>query len=129
MKIQYRKKRLNFSLVLGIAWLIISLLGIVTKDTISWINYSFLIISFLYLGTYFYEKNNQYITIVNGIISINKPFGKKINLIEIKQIKKFAGSYILKTDETELTINLQIIEPNSLSDLEAALEKLNVNPN
>ncbi|MFC6876473.1 hypothetical protein ACFQZF_07960 [Flavobacterium myungsuense] len=126
MKIQYRKKRLNFSLIFGILWLSISLLGIFTKENSSWTDYGFLIISFLYLGTYLYEKKNQYMTIENGVISVNKPFEKKINLTEIKQIKKFAGDYTLKTDKAELTINTHIIEPNSLSELDAVLEKLNV---
>jgi hypothetical protein len=54
------------------------------------------------------------LTIENGQIYVNKPFGKKISLTEIKQIKKFAGDYILKTDKTELTINTQIIDEKSL---------------
>ena len=57
---------------------------------------------------------------------MNSPFGKKLNLIEIKRIKKFAGDYILKTDEKELAINTQIINPSSLAELNAVLEKLNV---
>ena len=126
MKIRYTKKRLNHSLIFGILWLIISLLGIFTKESPYWTDYAFLIISFLYLGTYFYEKRNQYLTIENGLISVNQPFGKKIRLTEIKRIKKFAGAYILKTDKVELTINTQMIDPNSLADLNTELEKLNV---
>jgi len=57
---------------------------------------------------------------------VNGPFGKKLILTEIKRIKKFAGDYILKTDEKELTINTQIIDPNSLAELNAELKKLNV---
>ena len=129
MKIQYRKKRLNHSLIFGILWLTISLLGIFTKENPSWTDYGFLIISFLYLGTYLYEKKNQYLTIENGIISINQPFGKKINLTEIKRIKKFAGDYILKTDKTELTINTQVIDEKSLMELNKELEKLNLGMN
>jgi len=36
------------------------------------------------------------LTIENGIINVNGPFGKKLNLTEIKRIKKFAGDYIRK---------------------------------
>ena len=53
-------------------------------------------------------------------------WGKNINLTEIKQIKKFAGDYIFKTDNQDLIINTQIIDPNSLAELNAKLEKLNV---
>ncbi len=49
-----------------------------------------------------------------------------MNLTEIKQIKKFAGFYILKTDRKEFKINTQIIDPDSLAELNAELEKLNV---
>jgi hypothetical protein len=126
MKIQYSKKRHNFSLIYGVLFLTISLLGIFTRDNTSWTEYCFLIISLSYFGTYFYEKKNQYLTIENGVISVNKPFGKKVNLTEIKQIEKYAGDYTLKTDKTKLKINTQIIELNSLSELDAVLEKLNV---
>jgi hypothetical protein len=126
MKIRYTKRRLNHSLIFGTLWLIISLLGIFTKESPYWTDYAFLIISFFYLGTYFYEKRNQYLTIENGLISVNQPFGKKIRLTEIKRIKKFAGDYILKTDKAELTINTQMIDPNSLADLNTELEKLNM---
>ena len=51
---------------------------------------------------------------------------KKINLNEIKRIKKFAGEYILKTDSTELKINTDLIEEKSLSELNTVLENLNL---
>lgn len=57
---------------------------------------------------------------------MNGPLGKKLKLTEIKRIKKFAGDYILKTDKKELTINTQFIEPNSMVELNAELEKLNI---
>jgi len=105
------------------------LLGIFTKESPNWTDYAILIISFLYLGTYFYEKRNQYLTIKNGIISVNKPFGKKIRLTEIKRIKKFAGDYILKTEKMELTINTKMIDEKSLVELNRELEKLNLGLN
>jgi len=126
MKILYRKNRHNFNLIFGILFLSICLLRIFTRDNTSWSESCFLTIALTYFGTYFYEKKNQYLTIENGVISVNKPFGKKINLNEIKQIEKYAGDYTLKTDKTKLKINTQIIELNSLSELDAVLEKLNV---
>jgi len=56
----------------------------------------------------------------------NRPFGKKINLNDIKQIKNFAGDYIIKSEKDELTINTQIIDPNSLTELRTELDKLNI---
>lgn len=126
MKIKYSKRRLYYTLASGTIWLLYSLLGVFIGEDLSWKDYGFMIISFIYLGIYFYEKKNQYLTIANGIISINQPFGKKIKLAEIKQIKKFSGDYILKTDQTELIVNTEIIDEKSLTELNAELEKLNV---
>jgi hypothetical protein len=83
----------------------------------SWTKYGWLGISLMYITMYFYEYFNQYLTIENGIIKMNGLLGKKINLTEIKRIKNFTGDYILKTDKAELTINTQIIDPNSLAEL------------
>lgn len=80
----------------------------------------------LYVGTYFFENKKQYLTIENGIISKNHLLPKKINLNEIKQIKKFAEDYILKTDSTELRINTELIEENSLTELNTLLDNLYV---
>jgi hypothetical protein len=50
-----------------------------------------------------------------------------VHLSEIRTIEKYAGSYILKTDTKKLTIDTTIIAPNSLVELNAALEKLMLN--
>lgn len=54
---------------------------------------------------------------------------KKIELSKIKQIEKFAGEYILKTDKTELTINMKLIDTNSLTELNAVLDNLKIESN
>ena len=126
MKIEHKKKHLNVNLILGLVWLIWFFVGVFGKEEPNWTDYGWIVISILYLWLYFYQKNYKYLTIENGIINVNGPFGKKLNLSEIKRIKKFAGDYILKTDKNELTINTQIIDPNSLAELNTELEKLNV---
>jgi hypothetical protein len=126
MKIGYKKKHLNVNLILGLVWLIWFFVGIFGKEKPNWIDYGWIVISLIYLGLYFYQKKYKYLTIENGIINVNGPFGKKLNLTEIKRIKKFAGDYILKTEKKELTINTHIIDPKSLTELNAELEKLNV---
>ena len=126
MKIEYKKKHLNVNLILGLVWLIWFFVGVFGKEEPNWTDYGWIVISILYLWLYFYQNNYKYLTIENGIINVNGPFGKKLNLSEIKRIKKFAGDYILKTDKNELTINTQIIDPNSLAELNTELEKLNV---
>ena len=127
MRIRYKKRLLNIEF--NFRNYMVSLVlyfGVLRKKTLNWTDYGWIVISLMYLGMYFYQKNYNYLTIENGIIKVNGPFGKKLNLIEIKRIKKFAGDYILKTDEKELAINTQIINPSSLAELNAELEKLNV---
>ena len=126
MKIKYKPKHLNLNLIFGLFWLIWFFIGVFGKEEPNWTDYGWIVISLMYLGMYFYQKNYNYLSIENGIINVNGPFGKKLNLTEIKWIKKFAGDYILKTDEKELTINTQIINQSSLAELNAELEKLNV---
>ena len=99
---------------------------LIFDEELHWIDYGWILISLTYFGTYFYQKKYKYVSIENGILTVNGPFEKKLNLTEIKRIKKFAGDYIIKTDKKELTINTQIIESNSLAELNAELEKLNV---
>ena len=127
MKIRYKKKRLNYYLIFGILWLILGTAS-VTFESGTIFNYGYLLMGFLYLGTYFFENNKQYLTIENGVISKNQLIPKKINLDEIKQIKKFAGDYILKGNSTELRINTELIDQKSLLELNTFLEGLNLTP-
>lgn len=126
MKIDYKKKHLNVNLIFGIIWLLYGIIKVIDNEKLNWIDYGWFVLSAIYLGTFFYKKKEKYLTIENEVLRINSPFGKKINLTEIKRIKKFAGDYILKTDKMELTINTQIIDPNSLAALNTELAKLNV---
>jgi hypothetical protein len=126
MRIEYKKRHLNIFLILGIVMLAIGLLNLNYDRENRWTDYGQIVFAILYLLVFIYQKQNKYLTIKNGILKINGSFGKKVNLTEIKRIKKFGGDYILKTDKKELTINTQIIDPKSLTELNAELEKLNV---
>jgi hypothetical protein len=90
------------------------------------LNYGSLILGVLFFGKYYFMTNRQYLTIENGIISKNQLIPKKINLNEVKVIKKLSGDYILQTDSAELEIDTELIEENSLSELNALLKNLNL---
>jgi len=126
MKIQYTKKRLRFNLAFGVVWGILGLAGIFFEEEGNWGMYGYLVVSILYFGLYFYQRANQYLNISNGNIKLNDLFGKKIAFNDIIQIKKFAGDYIIKTKNKELTINTQIIDPESLEDLHKVLAKIDL---
>lgn len=82
--------------------------------------------SLIYLGIFLYRKKYYYLTIIKDNIRVNGLLGKELKLTEIKCIKKFAGDYIIKTDQKEIIINTQIIDSSSLKEFDAELEKLDV---
>ncbi len=111
---------------MGLLWLVYFFVVILTKEETDWYDYGWIVVFTTYLITYFYQKYNKYLTIENGIIKVNSPFGKQLKLSEIKEIKTFAGDYILKTAEKELKINTQIIDPKLLAEFNSELKKLDV---
>lgn len=126
MKIQYKKRRVRTNLVLALVWLGFSIIYLLIDNAEnSWIQYGWLIISLGYFALYAYQHHYQYAALVNGALKVNDPFvGKKINLSDIRKIRYFAGDYIVKGEDKELTINTEIIDPDSLTELVAELEKL-----
>ena len=126
MKIRYTKKKLKVNLIMGSIWFLLGVVLLIFNDFNNWTDYFWIIMAIVYFGIYYYEYLNQYLTIENGTLKVNSLLGRKINLAEIKGIKKFSGVYIIKNDKKELTINTQLIDPDSLAELNAELEKLNV---
>jgi len=133
-KIKYSKGRLKISLGMGSFFVFIGIFLIILSLLIGELeNISLISIGIGQIGAgvfmllyFYYELKNQYLTIKNGLIKQNWPFGKKINLNDIKRIEKFAGDYILRTDKTGLIINTQLIDGRSLLELNIELNKLNL---
>jgi len=134
MKIKYSKERLKSNYKLGLYFVIAGTLMTIAFTIFNESN-EFQLDStgtgligagIFSLIIYYYEKEKQYLTIKNGILTKNTLISKNINLKEINQIKKFAGDYKLKTSKSELIIDTQIIDSNSLTELNTELQKLNV---
>jgi hypothetical protein len=130
MKRKFKKKRLYINLILGIVWLALGILNLNEDDKIRWTDYGYLVAGILYIGHYLYDLTNQYLTIENGTIRKNALYGfrKDINLNEVNWIKKFAGDYTLKTEKKELKINTELIDKDSLTELNKILAELNLPP-
>lgn len=134
MKIRYSKERLNSNYKLGLYFVIAGTLLTITFTIFSDSNkfeldssgIGLIIAGFFSLMHYYYEKKKQYLTIKNGVLTKNTLIPKNVNLNEIRRIKKFAGDYKLKTNKAEFVIDTHIIDSNSLTELNAELEKLNV---
>ncbi len=72
---------------------------------------------------YFYEKQYHYLIIENNTIRKGRPWASRIALTDITGVKKFAGDYTLITPRRKMTIDTQIIDPQSLKKLDEVLEK------
>lgn len=125
MRIAYKNQQKNYLLILGIIWFLYSLVRYFIGE-LNWITYSWVFVSVNYFAIYLYQRKYKYVVIENGVLTLNGPLGKNIILAEIKQIKTFAGKYIIKTDKKKLIINTQVIDPNSISELNNELRKLDV---
>src|SRR5690554_20435 len=126
MKIGYKKRHMNVNLIFGLVWLVWFFVGMLIKDEFTWIDYGWMVISGLYLALYFHQRKNKYLTIEEGVIKKNGWFGKKLLLAEVKQIREFAGNYIVKTNDKEMVINTEIIAPDAIPDLIEALKQMDV---
>ncbi|MGY5846590.1 hypothetical protein ACW6QP_04160 [Salegentibacter sp. HM20] len=124
--IKYSPKRLKQSLIFGVFWTILGFLKLNYTEIISWIDYGYLVVAVLYWTTYLYEKNRQYLTIDANSIRKNTLPAKRIDISEIIQIKKFPGKYILISDSNRLSINIDLIEKDSLIQLNQILAELDL---
>ena len=128
MTIEFKNKRERQTIWLffGIAWIIMGLFKIFEPEQFEWTNTWFLILAIIFVFAVFYRKKKQYLTLENGMISKNSLFHKPLKMSEIKRIEKKSKKYILKTELRKFTIDTKIIAEKSLSELNAELEKLNI---
>ncbi len=129
MKIRLKKKRLYLNLVLAIMWIGLAFIKIYDNVEFKFSHYLILALGILYIFMFLYDFKNQYLTVDRGTIRKNMLYGfgrGKIDMNEIKMIKKVARNYILKTENTRLKINTDLIEENSLTDLNKILANLNL---
>ena len=129
MKIKYKKWRSGFYLIMIITWLILFILNIVFVEGSNWKISLLTILPLVYIPYYTYEYFNQYLKIDNGYIYKTSLFPKKLELTKIVTVKKFAGDYIIKTDQTELRIDTKLIHPDSLKELDKVLITYNTSSN
>lgn len=130
MKIKFKKKRLRAKLLIGLAWVAFGMISLETNESVRWTDYGYLVVGLLYLGHYWVDRTWQYLTIENGVIRKNRlyGFGGAIALKDLVWIKKFAGDYTLKTQQGELKIDTDLIDAESLADLNKVLSALDLPP-
>lgn len=119
--IKYNRRRLQGDLFLGIAWTLFFGVGLVVNyENIEWHYYLYILLSFIYLGKYFYESHYHYLIIDNeSIIKPNIFDTQKINISDITHVKKFAGDITIYTDNTKIGISKNLVEQESYNQLES----------
>ena len=125
MKIPFKKRHLNSNLFYGFFFVVTGLIMLKSNQA-PWHAVFSILLPILFVAKYFLLKHYKYLTLDKGVIKVNNLFGKQIKMVEINQIEKYAGKYIIKTDKKKLSIDTHIIEKKSLIALNAALEDLNV---
>jgi len=121
MKIRYKRSRSIFYLTMTVIWTILLIVNIMYADSSNWTFWIWIILPIGYISSYIFEYTNQYLTVEKGSIYRNSLFPKKLELNKIKTFKKFAGDYILQTDQNELRINTTLIDQDSLKELDQIL--------
>ena len=128
MKIGYKKSYKNSHLIFGLIWLLLFSLGLIFKENTHWLDYGWLLIALLYLGTYLYQRKNGYLTIEDGVLRIKDFRKKQKNLKEVTQFRYFAGDYILESETQKLKINSHYLDATSLLALKTELAKYGLEP-
>ena len=130
MKIKFKKKHLRAKLLIGLAWVAFGMISLETNESARWTDYGYLVVGLLYLGHYWVDRTWQYLTIENGVIRKNRlyGFGGAIALKDLVWIKKFAGDFTLKTQQGDLKIDTDLIDAESLADLNKVLSALDLPP-
>ena len=125
MTIHYKKNEVAMSLFSAIFWLGIGILNFWLFERLL-LGITWIVLSGLYFVVYTHQVKNQYLTIEDGVIKQNWPWGKKIKLEEINFIRHSKEKYFLKTEQQVMKIKVNLIEGKSLSELNQVLYQLDV---
>lgn len=123
MKIRYKRRIIRGNFIFGLFWLILGVIAI-TNNSGNLFNFGYLIAAFIYFTKYFLKSKNQYVSIDNGIITLNKFIPKSLHIKDLKKIQKVGKDYLLESDNIKLKIETSLIEKNSLKDFKAILKHL-----
>ncbi|TYB78603.1 hypothetical protein [Bizionia myxarmorum] len=123
--IKYKKKKQNIQLALGLMWIALGVIGFfLSSENLQWHNVFIVVLGAIQIGMAFWNMKYHYITITNDWIKENSIFSKKILRKNIIEIKKFAGDYTFKTHDKNLVINSNLVDENSLVELDAFIETM-----
>ena len=127
MKIRYSKNRIFLNGALGASFAIFGALK-AFEGTAEFIHYVQLILGILMVFSFFYERKFQYLVIENGLLTKNSLLRKTIEIDRINRIQSFPGRIKIATSEKNLSINISVIDKESINDLYRILGSLDLEP-
>lgn len=126
MKLKYKQKLVRHHLIFALIWSGYSLQVFTLEEKRDWLSYGWILISIAWISLYFYNRKYPYVSIQNGIMQVGGPLGKKVNLDQIRSIRKFAGDYKINAESKIIKINTNKIDNESLQELNAFFESLEI---
>ena len=121
MEIKYNRKSAKNGLIIGILILAVGISSVLFTERTSIL---FLVGGLAYIINSIYVLKTNYVTVKDGYLKKNR--GGKIYLDNLIEVKKFAGDYILKTKQTQITIDTNIVDKESLKKLDEFMASLKV---
>lgn len=123
LKMHYSKKRRKFSLIFGAIWFFFILAQFLFSEQSYWFDYIMPVVGFLTTILYAFQYLLPYVKIENNILSIEPPFGKKIILSDIKQIKDLEGDILLKGEYSTIRLVTSLLDAEDVELLKKELKK------
>ncbi len=126
LTIKLKKWRRYTNLVIGLVWSILGMAFLFDGETPNWLDYLYFFISITYITHFLYDQKHHYLIIENGVIKPNKLYGMKpkIKVDDIQSVTKKWGEYKVESSGKSLSINTQLIEPESLEALKRFFKSL-----
>lgn len=123
MKIAYPKRHIRRDLIFALVWLTMAIVSYSPEKSF-WITIGWAVISIAYFISFFYKKRTPSLMITNEVIKLGNPFRKEMKISEVKEVKKFAGDYIFKSENRDLNVPSDFFTPEEIKKLEDKLESL-----
>ncbi|PKD20211.1 hypothetical protein APR41_14610 [Salegentibacter salinarum] len=127
MIIYYPQKRLKYKLLYGIVSVIIGSFAFIIDSEPIFI-YPWVILGFLEIGTWYYEKKYHYLHIDHNILTKNSLFPKSIDLRQVTAIRKNRNSFVLESEGKNIRIHKGLVASQSLNQLTDLLDEIQLQP-
>lgn len=124
MRIKYKFHHTRTNLLLALLWFIAGVFQLLFNENADLFDSMWFVFSGIYFLIYLYQIKKDYLIISNGSIKQKWPFGRTMKLADIQRIRHFDGQYVLRSKRSKLTIDIGLIQKDSLQSLKSELKKL-----